>query len=101
MALQELHWKKAAPRHHVIRYVDDVAGDRTIRVVVPEELPEEYANAREYIYDQLKQAILNQRAKVQRRLDRIAEEQANWSSTTDEESTVVDQALTMLQSDID
>ena len=101
MALQELYWKKAAPGHHLIRYVDDVAGTKEIRVVVPLELPEEYANNREYIYDYVKRHILRERRKVQRRLDAIAEEQQNWGGQTDEQQSIVDQALAQLQSDID
>lgn len=100
MALLSLGWQKTGPRNHIISFEDELGGSKTIRVEVPEVLPEGYTTNAEYVYDYVKGQILIARRRAIRRQARIDAE-LQWADPTDENQTVVDNALAQLQADLD
>lgn len=100
MALLSISWEKLGPKQHLVSFDDELGGQLTHKLIIPDILPEEFATNGEYAYDRLKAAILNARAKAVRRAARAAEE-AEWDEAIFEDQAKVDATLAQLQADID
>ena len=99
MALLGLEYEKIGTRRHLVKVIDD-DGEMTRKILVPQDLPPEYATNGEYVLDQVRRMIRTIRARAASAAERAAEE-AEWTGTAPEDQATVDAILAQLQTEFD